>query len=309
MTQMTLPRKEDLSLYYYIKDVVLSDFVELSEYVPLKFSDVLSTVTNDNDLTTNSYVYEIDIDTSSDVSPSNLGRGWLYLDCAYTGNSCNPYVLTSGTRIDGVPIMGLPEQSSRVIVYDGDGVVIDPSLYMIDYVDCRVVTSGSCLPAYADYYWNYISVIDEWSNIVNTEPPIVVIELKPFKKQGYQLGGGAHVKRSVDLHIFASSSAEKNDILDALYNGLYEKHITIYDFPLGTPLEHDGTWLGRKNNTNKLTSLFDRGINTIPLTVAWFDNVEAKTGNRYEFSTNSVVNLDKFNRYRAKISFQLNYYT
>lgn len=308
MSNMTSIRKEDLSLFYYIKDVVLENFIEFDEKAALTFVEVLSSSNNDADPNTNSLVYEIDY--TGVPSPGDRGRGWVYFDPASGTGYCAPYTLISGTRADGKEIsQGTPEQSNRVVVYDSNYNEIDSENYMLDYVDCRVVTSGSCLPAYVDYYWNYVSVVDEWELLPYSNPPIVVVEIKPLNKTGYQLGGGKHVKRAVTLHVFASSAAERNDIVETLYDGLYNKKCPIYEFPLGSVLDYDGTWYGRKNNTNKLTSLFDREVISDPIGNAWFDSVEVKSVERFAIDTLDAKYLDKLNRYRSRINFYMNYYT
>jgi len=307
MPNMTNIRKEDLSLYYYIKDTVLEPFIEFDEKATLTFVEVLSSANNDSDPNTNSLVYELD--SNLIPSPNDRGRGWVYFDPVVGDNYCAPYMVVSGTRLDGKYVLGSPEQDARVVVYDADYTIIPPEEYMIDYIDCRVVTSGSCSPAFVDHHWNYVSVVDEWELLPYSNPPIVVVDVKPLNKSGYQLGGGKHVKRSVDLHIFASSAAERNDIVDTLYDGLYNKGCPIYGFPLGSILDYDGTWYGRKNNVNKLTSLFDREVLPDPIGNAWFDSVVVKPVERFTIDSTDSKYLDKLNRYRSKISFYMNYYT
>lgn len=300
-------RKEDLSLYYYIKDIVLAPFVEFEEKASLTFVEVLSSTNNDSNPTTNSLVYELD--TLLIPAPNERGRGWVYFDPASGTGYCAPYTVVTGTRADGTMVWGTPEQETRVVVYDINYNVIPSTEYMIDYIDCRVVTSGSCYPAFVDYYWNYISVVDEWELLAYSNSPIVVVDIKPLNKSGYQLGGGKHVKRAATLRIFASSAAERNDIVETLYDGLYNKTCPIYAFPLGSVLDYDGTWFGRKNNTNKLTSLFDREVLSEPIGNAWFDSVEVKPVERFSIDGTDAKYLDKLNRYRSRINFYINYYT
>ena len=56
-------RKEDLSLYLYLKDLVLAEFMEFQEADPLVYSTTLSTITTP--------VYEI----ASTAVPSPFERG------------------------------------------------------------------------------------------------------------------------------------------------------------------------------------------------------------------------------------------
>jgi hypothetical protein len=189
MAEMTILRKTDISLYYYIKEVILCNFVEQDELVPLKLMELISTDT--------SMVYESE--STMHPNPTERGRGWLYFDASIDYNACTGFFDTvSGTRADGVAILGVPEQSNRVIVYTDytivSGVinhigVIPQNEYMLDYIDGRVITSGTVMPVYVDYYWNYVSVVDEWAAIEAAEPPVVVIDIQGTDKNGYQLGG------------------------------------------------------------------------------------------------------------------------
>lgn len=327
---MTQLRKEDLSLYYYIKDTVLSDFIETDEMVELSLVEALSTVFNDDDPTTNSYVYETLTQMVPD--PTERGRGWVYFDDPTASgvdemyedyyetinysDICDSiaYITISGTNAAGTIVDGTPEQSTRVKVYDSDGVRISDSEYIIDYLDGRIVTSGTCSPAYVTYDWNYVSVVDEWAVVEAANPPVVVIDMQGTDKDGYQLGGGKKTIRKVEIHIFASNTAERNDLVEKIYDGLYNKSCPVYDFPLGGVLDYDGTWFGRKENMNKLTSLFDR--TTLHSTTELhgnihFDKVTARHVNLPLLMTRSrnEVMLSDLNAYRSKISFDLVSYT
>lgn len=306
---MTDLRKSDLSLYYYIKDVVLCDFVELQENVSLEFSPELSSWNSATGVY-DSYVYVSLVDMVP--SPTERGRGWVYLD-AYqgSGNMCEPFTTVSGYRADGTQIDGTIEQSSRVTVYDTLGSGISNQEYIIDYLDGRVVTSGTVTPAYVDYYWNYISVVDEWAAVEAADPPVVVIDIHGTDKSGYQLGGGKKVIRKVDIHVFASNTAERNDIVETIYDGLYLRSWPLFEFPLGGILDYDGTWYGRKSNMDKLTTLFDRGAISGYVGNLLFDSVTTRHVNLPLLMTRSrdEVMLSDLNAYRSKISFDLVAYT
>lgn len=252
-------RKEDLSLFRYIKDTVLRDFIEKEEMVPLKLMSELSCE--------DGYVYQ----SLSDMAPSpkERGRGWVYFDCpqidangfcVYSTKSCVPeFVMVSGTDSHGNQCIGTPEQFNRVTVYDDSLSVISGTEYIIDYVDGRIVLDNdSIIPKYVDYCWNYVSVVDEWSVVESSTVPIVVIDISGTDKTGFQLGGGKKSIRSVNLHIFTKNPAQRNELVDALYDGVYNKSAPVYNFPTGDILEFDGTFYGRKGNNNKLTSLFNR---------------------------------------------------
>jgi hypothetical protein len=284
-------RKEDLSLYLYIKDVILKPFMEFVDtdtltYLPeISFGD--------------SRVYQID---ATDILPSpfEAGRGLVYFDedfddCLVTCTTCS----------------GNPEQSARVIVYDQNGVVIPDSEYMIDYIDGRIITESTLqTPTTIDYHWNYIAVIDEWLNVEAAFSPVVVVDIKGTDKKGYQLGGGKHVFRHVDLHIFASSTAERKDIMECLYEGLYLNSTALLQFPQGSVLDFDGTFYGRRENPNKDETLFSR--DKIPhVSNLMFENVTARNIRLPSLADRAIESnfLSVLNAHRAKVSFDMVSYT
>lgn len=288
-SEMKILRKTDLSVFQYLKDVVLSDFIEQEEMVPLRYMPEMSVINE-------SYVYEAL--TNMLPPPTERGRGWVYFDDDFEMTLCSTVV--SGT----------PEQSNRINVYDALGSGISDSEYIVDYVDGRIITSGTVNPAYISYYWNYVSVVDEWAAIEASDPPVLVIEVMGTDKEGYQLGGGKKIVRKADIHIFASSTAERNDLSETIYDALYLKSIPLYDFPEGSVLDYDGTWFKRRENMNKQETLFSRarveGIGPL-----FFEDVTARhvslpllmTRNRDELM------LSDLNAYRAKISFNIVAYT
>ena len=302
-------RKEDLSLYYYIREVVLCDFIETEENVPLEFSEELSswnTTTNSYD----SYVYIALTDMVP--SPIERGRGWVYLDAVEgLNNRCEPFSTVSGYRADGEQINGTPEQSNRITVYDTLGSGISDQEYIIDYLDGRVITSGTVQPVAVDYDWHYISLVDEWAAIEAADPPVIVIDIHGTDKGGYQLGGGKKVTRKVDIHVFASNTAERNDIAETIYDGLYLRSYILFDFPLGTILDYDGTWYGRKENINKLTTLFDRSGVSGYVGYMQFENVTSRHVSLPLIMSRArdEVMLSDLNAYRSKITFDLITYT
>jgi hypothetical protein len=258
-------------------------------------------------------------------SPTDRGRGWLYFDTASgtndvivdpcdspAGLTCaiNDFVVVSGTRADDTACFGTPEQSDRITVYDGSYTVISGSDYLIDYIDGRIITNNSVVPAYVDYYWNYISVVDEWSAVEAADPPVVVIDMSETQRKGYQLGGGEKIIRKVDIHVFASDPAERNDIVETLHKGFYLKGCPLYDFPTGGVLDYDGTFFGRRDNSNKLTSLFSRetinGSSRLQM-----EDVVARHVNLplVMTRTSDQVMLSDLNAYRSKVSFNLISYT
>ena len=95
-------RKEDLSLFRYIKDTVLRDFVEKEEMVPLELISELSC--------DGGYVYEAQSDMVP--LPTERGRGWVFFDCPqydaygdciYVTDSCVPeFTTVTGTDAAGM---------------------------------------------------------------------------------------------------------------------------------------------------------------------------------------------------------------
>lgn len=303
MSEMSILRKSDLSLYLYLKDTVLKDFIEVEENIPLQLMPELSDLT--------SYVYEAI--TTMDPIPTDPGRGWAYFDVVSGTNNCTPFTSVSGTNGDGNFAYGTPEQSERVVVYETVGGIVPWQDYMIDYIDGRIISSRALESPYVSYYWNYISVVDEWAVVEAAEPPVCVLDIHGTDKKGYQLGGGKKVIRKVDIHIFASSPAERNDLVEMIYDGLYNKSCPLYDFVTGSVLDYDGTFYGRRdlldripNPTNKLTFLYDR--ETISnVGSLYFDNVTSRHINLpiLMSQSGSQVMLSDLNAYRSKLSFDL----
>jgi hypothetical protein len=299
-------RKEDLSLYLYIKDVVLREFREVEEYAQLNLMPELCG--------SNSYVYECVTDL--DPSPSERGRGWVYFDSPSGGITCEPYPSLSGLNGDGNSAFGTPEQSDSVVLYEttSSGLsVIDWKEYMIDYADCRIISQRKLNIPKVSFIWNYVSIVDEWAIVEASNPPVVVIDIGGTDKTGYQLGGGKKSTRKVDIHIFASNSAERNDLSETLYDGLYNRSCPLYDFPAGSILDYDGTFYGRRsvldrepNSINKLTYLFDRN-KVSNISKLQFDSVSARNINLPLVMTRSQDNiiLSDLNAYRARISFNM----
>lgn len=307
--EMTDLRKTDLSLYYYIKDIILQDFVEKEENILLQYVESASCV-NDS-----FRVYEAL--TSMVPKPTERGRGWVYFDTC-SGTVCNlPYLGRDYQEGDELfpTSSGIKEQANRVVVYDSGMNVIGENEYLVDYLDGRVVTSGiGIAPKYVDYYWNYVSVVDEWAAIEAAEPPVVVLDIMGTDKTGYQLGPGKKIVRKVDIHVFASNTAERNDIVERIYDGLYLRSTLLYGFEEGSVLDYDGTWYGRKETANKLITLFEQtsvGGYLGDRCSLQFDNVTARHVNLPLIMTRSrdEIMLSDLNAYRSKISFDLVAYT
>jgi hypothetical protein len=301
--EMKSLRKEDLSLYYYIKDIVLKDFVECEELAGLALLPELCG--------SDSFVYEYVSDL--EPSPTERGRGWRYLDPPSGGLPCEPYPTVSGLNGDGDPTFGIPEQSLQVVVFEttySGLAAVSPSEYMIDYIDGRIISQRKLNSPRVTYHWNFISVVDEWAAIEAADPPVIVIDMSGTDKFGYQLGGGKKALRKVEIHVFATDPANRNDIVETLYDGLYLKSCPLYDFPTGTVLDYDGTFYGRRNQNpltfNKLTYLFgrERILNVSPL---FFDAVTARHVNLPLVMSRGrdEILLSDLNAYRSRISFDM----
>lgn len=260
-------RREDLSLHHYIKNNPLQDFIEKEENISLSYLSSESSPPT-------SYVYQAQ--STMLPLPTSKGRGWVYLD--------NPSDITEQTS------------SGTLVVYDAIGTVISSSNYNVDYIDGRIiVATSSIVPATIDYKWHYVSLVDEWPDVESADVPVVAIGISNFTKQGFQLGGGKFTSRRVDLNIFASNQAEKDDISEVLYDGLYLKSCNYQTFLKSTMIDWDGTW-----NNNYVYATVS-GSSTLK-----FDNVESRTvrASLMVPSRDSTM-LSDLNRYRARISFDM----
>jgi len=260
-------RKEDLSLHHHIKNYVLRDYIEKEENISLSYLSSESSPPT-------SYVYEANSDMYP--SPASKGRGWVYLD--------NPSDVTEQTS------------SGTITVRDAVGTVINGSNYNVDYVDGRIIVDTlSSVPATINYKWNYVSIVDEWPDIEAADTPVVAIGISSFSKTGFQLGAGKFVSRRVDLNIFASDQAEKDDISECLYDGLYLKSCNYQSFPKSTMIDWDGTF----NQEYEFATI--SGSSNLK-----FDNVESRTvrASLMVPSRDSTM-LSDLNRYRSRISFDM----
>ncbi len=278
-------RKEDLSVYRYLRDLVLTDFIE--------FQDKDELVLNKNKSDNSTSVY--DIVTTAIPSPFEHGRGIVYFDD-----------LTDETLIDITSLSGTPEQSNRVTIYDESLTTISGNLYRVDYVDGKIILPAYLEPKYIDFNWHYISLVDEWSRLSAASAPVVVLDIAGTLKTGYQLGGGKKVIRKSNIYIFASSSSERGDITELIYDGLYLKTCPIYDFPRGSVLDYDGTFYNSKNSIDKATNLFSRTVVSGTSNLR-FEDVEARNINLPLALSrrNESAILSDLNSYRSKISFNL----
>jgi len=260
--------KEDLSIHHYIRYNVLDEYIETDSNVPLIYK---SDVSDDN-----SKVYEA---TSTRIpSPTDFGRGWVYLD-AYGD---------------------VTEQQNAATVYDSLNNTISGSEYMIDYVDGRVITSGTVVPTSVTYKYFYVALVSDWEDIEAAGVPVVVVDIHAFEKEGFQLGGGQRVPRKGYLHIFASNRAERNDLSELLYDGINQKSCPNQNWTKGTILDWDGTF-----NTEYVYETINNSSNL------WFENVRARTITpplAGGIPRTDLTMLSDLNRYRARLDFDMFYW-
>lgn len=276
-------RKEDASVNLYLKDIVLAEFIEFQEKDSLVYSDSLS-----ND------IYKVyTIETEVEPSPFARGRGIVYFDD-----------LTNTPLVCSTTYSGTPEQSTRVVVYDDSLSVIPDSSYIVDYLDGKILMVDDIEPFYIDYYWNYVGLLDEWSLVYTTKPPVIVLDINATKKEGFQLGGGKKIVRKGSIYVFATNASERKDLEEIIYDKLYLKSCALYDFPKGTVLDYDGTFYGRKTNMYKNYNLFSRDVvsNTSNLK---FENIDMKHINLPITDLNNNNIPTSINAYRSRINFDL----
>lgn len=267
---VTLLRMEDMSLQHWIKDVLLPlKWVEKVVNAPLTFNLEKS-------------VYEAEIQWL----PSFLdeGRGWVFFEIV-GGGTC---------VISDIPST---EQSTRVTVKNEVGTAISASLYTVNYKEGTIglpgggTTTAEGTPTTVDFFQYYTSVIDGWPGTEPPDLPIVAIEIKGYDKRPFQLGGGRKSVRKVAIDIFATSSAERDDLSEFIHDALYNRHIPVFDFREGEPLTYDGefnpTWSG-----TLLT------LNNNDDAIFYFRNIKVEhMSGRQDWSD--------LNRWRSRITFEM----
>lgn len=269
---ITLMRLEDQSLQHWIKGALIPlKWVEKVTNVPLVYNP-------------NKSRFEAQIVWLPNFLEE--GRGWVYFDAVGTG-SC---VLNS------IPTA---EQSSRITVYNAVGGTISSAHYIVNYSDGAIVASGDTttpdgVPTTIDFTQYYVSVIDGWPGTEPPELPIVAVELGPYDKQPFQLGGGRKAVRNGTIHIFATSSAERDDLTEFLFDALYNRHIPVLDFREGEPLNYDGTF-----NTSFSGPILQ--LNTNDDSIFYFRDVKAEP-------IHVRGNYTDINRFRSRIMFVMESY-
>lgn len=264
---VTLARMEDMSLQHWIKDVIIPlRWVEKVVNCPLSFNNTASR-------------YEAVVQWLPNFMDE--GRGWVYFDPA-------------GTETCVVSDIPATEQSTRVTVYNEAAAVIDPSLYAVNYTDGAIelpgggTTTVGGTPTTVDFIQYYVAIIDGWPGTEPPSTPLVSVEITGYAKEPFQLGGGRKSVRKVSIDIFSTSSAERDDLTEFLYDALYNRHIPVFDFRGGEPLNYDGTY-----NTTWSGTLLQ--LNTNDDSLFYFQDVNA---------TNITGRQDwgDINRWRSKIT-------
>jgi len=260
-------RKEDLSLHHFLKFSILTEYGETDYTVPLEFVPDAST--------TGSYVYQA-ISTRI-PSPTSLGRGWVYLD-AYGD---------------------VLEQQTMVTVYDEFSAIISGTNYLIDYVDGRIITSGTVTPSTVTYKYFYVSLTNDWEDIETAGAPVVSVILDSYEKEGFQLGGGERIPRRGHLQIFATNQAERDDLLELLYDGINQKCCPNQNWTHGSVIDWNGTF-----NESYVYELLQYRSSLR------FENVRARIiyPPLLRVPSNDYIMLDDLNRYRARIDFDMYHY-
>ncbi len=266
---VTLLRMEDMSLFHYIKDVI----------IPIKWVEKVV----DAPLVYNADKQRFDAQIVWLPNFLGEGRGWVYFD----QQGAEDCVTNSPPG---------QEQTTRVTVKNESGSTIDSSNYTVNYKDGAIVAIGGTttpqgVPTTVDFYQYYVSVIDGWPGTSPPEPPLVAVDITGFKKKPFQLGGGRKSVRRVSLHVFATSSSERDDLTEWLHDAVYSRGVAVLDYRNGEPLNYDGTFndgwsadlLQLNNNDDAIFKFEDVDVSFISARQDWSD----------------------LNRWRSKISFTM----
>jgi hypothetical protein len=262
---MKSSRKEDISVYIYIKDCILGpEFIE--SYLDAGLSQVSPNVWD---------IAFVEIPDSK-LYPfkrgnyTGVGRGIPYFNTS--SGVCNP------TR----------EQTQNVVVRNGATTI---SGYVVNYIKGQVNTSQDLSSCVVDYGWCYIATLDAWPSS-ETLPalPFVTVEVEEGDKSPLQLGGGDIKNAWWNVQIFANTKAERDDIADVIFDGVYNRSCPIYALQAGLPLTKQGVY--NQNYSADLDTTY-RGLR-------FFDVKKQLTGlPSWGFWSTEVTNKN-----RAQITFQ-----
>jgi hypothetical protein len=242
-------RVYNASIYNYLKYQVL----------PVHFTEQIVDEALVYDSTTSSYITE----SSMLPLPTSEGRGWSVFD---------------EDTVNGKLVVDLTAEQTTKVSVNG------ASTYTVDYANGRIINPDTT-PTSVSYDWNYVSMVQGWPGEQPPPLPIVALSMAATDKSGFQLGGGTKDTITGEIHIFATSELEKQDITDAIYQALYNRTITIANWHEGSYLDYDGTFAG-------FTPIAVDGLSS-----GFFEDV----------TTNMVqtrMDWSELNRYRSYISFK-----
>lgn len=266
---VTLNRMEDMSIQHWLKEALLpTKWVERVTSVPLTYSPERGR-------------FEAQIVWLPNFMDE--GRGWVYFNAnASPAPDC---------ILNSIPTT---QQTTRITVYNESAVAISSNLYTINYRDGAIIASGGTTtaegtPTTVDFTQHYVSVIDGWPGTEPPDAPIVAVQTDTFTKNPFQIGGGRIAARNYTIHIFATSSSERDDLTEFLYDSFYNRHIPVIDYRSGEPLKYDGTF----NTTYSGTVLT---LNNNDDALLYFKKVRA------EYIT-ARQDWSDLNRWRSKITF------
>ena len=264
---MELLRSHSFSILLYLKNCILgTKWAEKTEKADLTLASP------------NTYQLEydtgwVDIFDRGESESQGLGRGLVYFDLP-----------SNDSYYDCV--YGI-EQTNMVQVYNNSNTVV--SGYMVNYKKGEIVYNGGETLSKVDYYWNYISVIDEWPDVVVPTLPIVVLMRDSWDRGGIQLGPGHKDTYEWHIEIFGRNKGERDDLIDTIFNGLHNRGCTFYKFTNGLPLNKQGFFnpkftLDRVTNFSRITfSKVQHSLSGLP---DW-----------------GFIQTDIINKYRAEITF------
>jgi hypothetical protein len=272
---MNLTRQEDISLYLYIRDVVIAPrYSELEVQQPLtpSLDRIGRAIPNTWDI---GYPLQEDLSKSpfKRGSSSGLGRGMIYFDSI--GDTC---------------VFGV-EQSETVSIYNGD---ITASGCRFNYLTGQVLASGDLTSYVADYKWYYVATLDAWPREGVPSLPVVSIELQTANPHPLQLGGGDIREGYWNIQIFGGNKGERDDLMDVIHEGIYMRSCPFYNFSHGMPL------IGRGFFNDAFSSELHPHYSSL-----FFDKVEKRLSNLPNWG---FYEQEQINRYRAEITFMTRAY-
>jgi len=220
-------------------------------------------------------VWELEYDTDW-ICPfkreefSGIGRGLIYFD-----------------HKDGECIFGT-EQQDMVRIYDSMSTV---SGYVVDYLRGNIHFSGDLSACLSDYYWNYVSVVDAWPDEIVPPLPVVAIELLESDDKPLQLGYGSIRTGFWNIQIFANDKGERDDLLDVIYDGIYQKRCPLYSLKNGLPIvQRDGVY--NSDFSVEIEEHFSSHI---------FEKVKKRLSGLPSWG---FYDSERINKYRAEITFE-----